>query len=201
MLIRAKKIFSPKIQYGYQKTQNFTLISNPLKKIWKNAPKKVISKNVTEICTFLTFTHVSQTCFAYNFFWCIFSNLFQRIRNQREILRFLIPILNFCKKIFFYVIFVLFSNFEAKRAKNGSKNQKTYLVNVSYISILHPSKGLYSSFSKKKSNSLYPTAQLWYHEVISAKHYSFWTKYFLLFSFFLVKKVSFLSYFENKYVQ
>ncbi len=51
--IRAKKnFFLSKIQYGYQKIQNFTLISNPLKKFWKNAHKKVISKNVTEICTF-----------------------------------------------------------------------------------------------------------------------------------------------------
>ncbi len=39
--------------------------------------------------------------FANNFFLCIFLNLFQRIQNQREILRFLIPILNFWKKIFF----------------------------------------------------------------------------------------------------
>ncbi len=36
-------------------------------------------------------------------------------------------------------------------AQKTAKNQKTYFV------ILHPSKGLYSSFSKKKSNSLYPT--------------------------------------------
>jgi hypothetical protein len=43
------------------------LISNPLKKFLKYVPKKVISKNVTEICTFSTFTHVRQTCFAYNF--------------------------------------------------------------------------------------------------------------------------------------
>ncbi len=56
---------------------------------------------------------------------------------------------DFFKKNFFQVILVLFSNFEAKRAKIGSKNQKTYLVNVSQISILHPSKGLYSLFSKK----------------------------------------------------
>jgi hypothetical protein len=60
--------------------------------------KKVISKNVTEKCTFFTFTHVRQTCFAYNFFWCIFSQLFQRIRNQREVLRFLTP--------FFLLIFL-----------------------------------------------------------------------------------------------
>ncbi len=50
-----------------KKTQNFTLILNPLKKL-KNVPKTFISKNVTEICTFSIFTQVPQTCFAYNFF-------------------------------------------------------------------------------------------------------------------------------------
>jgi hypothetical protein len=65
------------------------------------------------------------------FLWCIFLQLFQRIRNQREILRFLTPFSIFSKKNFFKVILVLFSNFEAKRARNGSKNQKMYLVNVS----------------------------------------------------------------------
>jgi hypothetical protein len=42
------------------------------------------------------FRHV----FANNFFWCIFSKLFQGIRNQREILRFLTPFLIFSQKIF-----------------------------------------------------------------------------------------------------
>jgi hypothetical protein len=37
--------------------------------------KKVICKNVTEICIVFTFTHVRQTCFAYSF-WCIFFNNF-----------------------------------------------------------------------------------------------------------------------------
>jgi hypothetical protein len=55
--------------------------------------KKVIRKNVTEICTFLPFTHVRQICIAYNFFGIFFNNFFQRIRNKREILRFLIPFL------------------------------------------------------------------------------------------------------------
>ncbi len=39
---------------------------------------------------FFTFTPVRQTCFACNFFLVHFLQLFQRIRNQREILRFLI---------------------------------------------------------------------------------------------------------------
>jgi hypothetical protein len=59
--------------------------------------KKVISKNVTEKCPFFTFTHVRQTCFAYNFFLVHFLTTFS---TDSE------------------------------------------------------SKGLYSSFSKKKSNSL-----------------------------------------------
>ncbi len=40
-----------------------------VEKVSKKFPiKKVISKNVTEKCTFFSFTHGPQTCFAYNFF-------------------------------------------------------------------------------------------------------------------------------------
>ncbi len=42
----------------------------------KKCTKKVISKNVSEICTFFTFTHVRQTCFAYNFFLVHFLTTF-----------------------------------------------------------------------------------------------------------------------------
>ncbi len=38
------------------------------KKIKKMDKKKVIIKNMTEIRTFSTFTHIRQTCFGYNFF-------------------------------------------------------------------------------------------------------------------------------------
>ncbi len=64
---------SKRKKFGYQKMQNFTLISNPLKKFFKNA-----KKNVTEICTFSPFTHVRvrQTCFAYNFFSAFLKNFF-----------------------------------------------------------------------------------------------------------------------------
>ncbi len=68
-----------------QNMQNFTLISNPLKKFLKNVQKKVISKNVTEICTFSTFTHVRQTCFTYNFFIAFFQNFFNGLfRHQGQ---------------------------------------------------------------------------------------------------------------------
>jgi hypothetical protein len=75
---------------------------------------------------FFTFTDVLQTCFAYNFCVCIFYQLFQRIRNQREILRFNI----FYKKKNLRHI-TTFWKLWIQTRKNGSKNQKTYLVNVS----------------------------------------------------------------------
>jgi hypothetical protein len=62
---------------------------------------------------------------ANNIFCCIFSKLFQRIRNQREILRFLIPILIFWKKIFFALIST-FLNFDCKCAGNSSKKRKIF---------------------------------------------------------------------------
>jgi hypothetical protein len=57
----------------------------------------------------------------------LFLASFQRIQNQREFLRFYI-FLDFLPTKFCGVILALFDNFEAKRAKNGSK---TFLVNVS----------------------------------------------------------------------
>ncbi len=86
--------------------------------------KKVISKtsltNMSNSEKSAYFRHV----FDNNFFWCIFSNLFQRIRNQREILRFLIPILNFCEKKIFLLLLALFLDFDCKCAENGSKKRK-----------------------------------------------------------------------------
>jgi hypothetical protein len=85
---------------------------NPLKKLFKNAPKKVISK------TSLTYMSKSEKSayfrhvFANNFFWFIFSKPFQQIRNQREILRFHIS---------------TFSNFDCKCAGNGSKKGNLFL--------------------------------------------------------------------------
>ncbi len=135
--------------------------------------KKVISKNVTEKCTFFTFTHVRQTCFGYNFFLVHFFTTFSTDSKSAWNSVFFDTFFDFFQKNLFQVILVLFLNFEAKRARNGSKNQKTYLVNVSQILSLHPSKGLYSLFSKKKSNSLYPTGHgLKFSQNVSANNRS-----------------------------
>jgi hypothetical protein len=64
------------------KTQNFTLMMNPLKKFFNNAPRKSLT-NMTKSGESAYFRHV----FANNFFWCNFLKLFQRIQNQREIQR------------------------------------------------------------------------------------------------------------------
>ncbi len=90
------------------------------------------------------FRHV----FANNFFLSIFSKLFQRIRNQREILRFLTPYMILSKKNFFWVILVLFSNFDCKYAGNGSKKGKSFFMNVSLNLIMQPSKGLHNQVVK-----------------------------------------------------
>jgi hypothetical protein len=98
---------------------------------WKSlnkCTKKVISNNVTELCTFFTFTHVRQTCFSYNFFLCIFKTFSTDLKsawNSAFFDTFL------TKKIFFGPIST-FSNFEANCAKNGAKNQ----INVLHKCVL-----------------------------------------------------------------
>jgi hypothetical protein len=62
------------------------------------------------------FRHV----FANNFLWV------QRIQNQREILRFFIPILNFLIAKIFLLFLALFVHFDCKCAGNGSKKRKIF---------------------------------------------------------------------------
>jgi hypothetical protein len=119
--------------------------------------KKVISKNATEKKPFFHFLLMFVKLFLLiTFFWCIFLHLFQRIRNQREILRFLISFLIFFIE-FFWVILALFANFEAECAKNGSKNQKNVFCKCVLDFIFAPIKGSVFFNFLKKSNSLYPT--------------------------------------------
>jgi hypothetical protein len=70
-----KKFFFEKIKKGV-KNAEFHADFESVEKVLKNVSKKVISKNVTEKCTFFTFTHVRQTCFAYNFFFVHFFTIF-----------------------------------------------------------------------------------------------------------------------------
>jgi hypothetical protein len=62
-----------------QNTQNFTLISNLLKKLLKNAPKKIIRKTSLTNMSKSEKVHISVTFLLITFIGCIFSRLFQRI--------------------------------------------------------------------------------------------------------------------------
>jgi hypothetical protein len=155
-----KKFFFEKIKKCVKKRRISRCFRIRWKSFKKMYQKKVISKNVTEKCTFFTFTHVRQTCFAYNFFLVHFLTTFSTDSKSAWNSAFCDTFFLFKKKKIFLGHISPFFKLYCKCAGHGSKNQKTYLVNVSQISILHPSKGLYSLFSKKKSNSLYPNGQL-----------------------------------------
>jgi hypothetical protein len=80
--------------------QNFTLISNPLKTLLKMHQKKVISKTSLTNMSKREKSAYFRNVFVNNFFVCVFSKLFQRIRNQHNIWRFLTPFLVFSQQFF-----------------------------------------------------------------------------------------------------
>ncbi len=71
----------------------------------------------------------SVTFLQITFFWCIFSKLFQRIGNQREILRFLTPFLFFPKKCLSHTS--TFQTLIANAQETAQKNGKSFFMNVS----------------------------------------------------------------------
>jgi hypothetical protein len=107
VLIRAKKILLKNSKW-LSKNAEFHADFESVEKVLKNAPKKFICKNVTEICPFSLLLMFIKLVLLITSFWCIYSQLFQRIQNQREILRFLISFLIFFKNKFFEVILALF---------------------------------------------------------------------------------------------
>jgi hypothetical protein len=72
---KSQKEFLLKISIWVSKNPEFYADLESIEKVWKNVPEKVISKNRSELCTFL-FTHDRQTCIAYNFFCSFFNNFF-----------------------------------------------------------------------------------------------------------------------------
>jgi hypothetical protein len=67
------------LKRSYQRTQNFMLISNPLDKFLKNAPKKVISK--TSLTSKSEKVHISAMFLLITFVCAFFQNFF----NEFEI--------------------------------------------------------------------------------------------------------------------
>ncbi len=158
VLKEQKKFFSKKFNMSIKKRRISRWFRIHWKSFEKMHPKKLLAKTWRKYALFSLLLMFVKLDLLVTFFWCIFYNVFNGFEISVKFCFFNIFLI-FCQKIFFGVILALFANFEAKCAKNGSKNQKTYFVNVSQISISHPSKGQYSSFSKKKSNSLYPNIQ------------------------------------------
>ena len=126
-----KKIFFWKNRKRCQKTQNFTLISNPLKKLWKNAQKKVISKSLTNMSESeksAFFRHV----FANNFF---FGTFFQNFFNGFKIsVKFCVfwHLFRFLKFFFFLRSYqYFFRTLTAYAQETAQKNGKSFFMNVS----------------------------------------------------------------------
>ncbi len=126
------------------------------KRFEKRHQQKVNSKNVREICTFF-FTHVRQTCFAYNFFGAFFNNFFNGFETSVKFCVFL-HLFSICQKIFFLghngTFFKLWSQTRKKRLKKSKNVFSKCVLDFNFA----PIKG--SSFSKTKSNSLYPNEHL-----------------------------------------
>ncbi len=70
---------------------------------------------------------VKKVHFSFMFFGFIFLKLFQRIPNQREILCFLIPMLNFLIKIFFALICTFCTLWLQMRRKLLKKTENLFL--------------------------------------------------------------------------
>ncbi len=99
---------------------------------------------------FFHFYSCSSNLFCwYLFFGAFFYNFFNGFEISVKFWFFFTPFLIFCKKKIFCVIFVLFSNFEAKRAKNGSKNQKSLFGKCVLDFNFAPIKGSVFFISKK----------------------------------------------------
>jgi hypothetical protein len=64
--------------------------------------------------------------FSNNFFWSIFSKLFNGFEISVKFCVFLIPILNFLIKNFFLPSLAFFVHFDCKCAGDGSKKRKIF---------------------------------------------------------------------------
>ncbi len=106
-------------QKRYQKTQNLTLISNPLEKFVKNLPKKVIRKMWGKYALFLLLLMFIKLVFLITFWGEFFWDFSTDLKTSWNF-AFFISFLTFSKLVFF-VILVLFTKFEAKRAKTAPK--------------------------------------------------------------------------------
>jgi hypothetical protein len=126
VLIWPKNFFfvtkSKKVSNNAEFHADFESVEKVLKKC---AKKKLLAKTWRKNALFSLLLMFVKLVLLITFFWCIFSQLFQRIRNQREILRFFKTFFDFFKKNYFLghisTFFKLWSQTRKKRLKK-SKN-------------------------------------------------------------------------------
>ncbi len=129
VLIWPKKNFFWKKSKKVSKNAEFHADFESVEKVIKKCTKKKLkAKQVWRTWVKVKKVHISVMFLLITFCVCIFSNLFQRIRNQREILRFFIPILIFWRKKFFLLLLALLI---ANAQEASQKNGKSFFMNVS----------------------------------------------------------------------
>ncbi len=125
------QILPTKNFFDKKKNINKRRISRWFQILWKSC-KKMHQKKVTSKTSLTNMSKSEKSAylrhiFANNFFGCIFSKLFQWIRNQREILRFFITIWIFTKKIFFALISTFCTLWLQMRRKRLKKTENLFL--------------------------------------------------------------------------
>ncbi len=121
-----KNFFFEKIEKSVKKRRISRWFRIRWKSYEKMHQKKVISKtsltNMSKSEKSAFFRHV----FAYNFFLVHFFKTFSTDLKSAWNSAFLDTFFDFVQKNFFFVILVLFSNFDCKCAGNGSKKRKIF---------------------------------------------------------------------------
>ncbi len=121
VLIRAKKNFFSKIQYGYQKMQNFSLISNPLKKVIK---KKLLAKTWRKYTLFSLLLMFVKLVLLITFFGEFFNNFFNGFEISVKFCDFWHLFCYFQKKNFFRSYLYFFQTLKPNAQKTAKKIKK-----------------------------------------------------------------------------
>ncbi len=118
--------------------------------------QKAICKNMTAVCTFSTFSHVRQTCFAYNFFYAFFKNFFNGFEIGMKFC-FFDTFFDFLqKKNYFSSYLYFFQTLKPHAQKTAQKIIKSISKCVLDLNFAPIKGSCVLNFLKKKSNSLYP---------------------------------------------
>ena len=168
VLIRAKKIFVIKNSIWVLKNAEFLADFESVEKVWKKMHnKKVISKNVTQKGPFSLFTHVRQTCFAYNFFCVQFFTTFSTDSKSAWNSAFFDTFFYFVKKkIFLGHISTFFELWLQMRRKRFKKTENLFLWMCLRILLGNHQRVCISKLLKSLYPSVHQSTWIWFIAVI-----------------------------------